>query len=375
MTDKELREIKRRFRPDRSNVARIVGCFVNSNGQILNKIAQPLSLTEDLVSEKLLGTMKKTLSGSLGTNLIDVSFSTKQVTDSPEHKLLMRLVKSHLQDAEALDALYTAVTETVHFEGNYVILLANDVYDVMTKGRDGESEDSTESFNYVICSVCPVKGLPEFLSFREADSLFHALTASAVLASPELGFMFPAFDDRRTNIYGALYYTRSVAVTYPEFTSRILATEAPMPPKLQREQFSRCLSSALGDECSYEVVRSVQTQMEEMVQAHKESGDPEPLTVTPQTVRTILANCGVDEEKLDKLSGEMESGFGKNAVLNPKNLVKLNKFDLATPEVSIKVDPEHKDLVSTQVINNVRYLMIKVTSGVEVNGINLEFEE
>lgn len=375
MTEKELREIKRRFRPDRSNVARIVGCFVNSNGQILNKITQPLGITEDLVSEKLLSTMKKTLSGSLGTNLNDISFSTKQVLESGEHKLLTRLVKSHLQDAEALDEFYGKVIESVHFDGNFVILLANDIYDVVTKGRDGESGDSTESFNYVICAVSPVKSLPEALSFRESDSLFHALTASAVLSAPELGFMFPTFDDRRTNIYGALYYTRSVAESYPEFTERIFASEPIMPPKTQRVTFNECLSSALKDECSFEVVRSVQGQIEEMVQAHKESGDPEPLTVTRQTVHTILANSGVAEEKLERLDAEFDESFGKNATLRPKNIVKLNKFEMSTPEVSIKVDPEHKDLVTTQVINNVRYVMIKITSGVEVNGINLHFDE
>jgi len=42
--------------------------------------------------------------------------------------------------------------------------------------------------------------------------------------------------------------------------------------------------------------------------------------------------------------------------------------------VSIKVDPEHRDLVSTQVINNVKYVMIRVDGGVEVNGINITID-
>ena len=55
MTEKELREIKRRFRPEKSNIAKIVGCFVNTNNQIISKISQPISLSSDSVtSEKLL---------------------------------------------------------------------------------------------------------------------------------------------------------------------------------------------------------------------------------------------------------------------------------------------------------------------------------
>ena len=80
MNEQELREIKRRFRADRSNIPRLVGCFVNaSSREIIARISQPLGLTESLVSEKLLGVMKKTLSGSLGTNLSTVSYTPQQV--------------------------------------------------------------------------------------------------------------------------------------------------------------------------------------------------------------------------------------------------------------------------------------------------------
>ena len=39
MTEKELREIKRRFRPEKSNIPRIVGCFVNENKEIIARIS------------------------------------------------------------------------------------------------------------------------------------------------------------------------------------------------------------------------------------------------------------------------------------------------------------------------------------------------
>ena len=99
MTDRELREIKRRFRPERSNIAKIVGCFVNENKQIIYRINQSIDFSESAVSEKLLATMKKTLSGSIGTNLTNIEFSTKQVLESEEHKLLMKLRESRLSDS------------------------------------------------------------------------------------------------------------------------------------------------------------------------------------------------------------------------------------------------------------------------------------
>jgi len=375
MTERELREIKRRFRPERSNIAKIVGCFVNENKQIIYRIDQAIEFSDSVVSERLLATMKKTLSGSLGTNLTDISFSTKQVLESDEHKLLMKLRETRLKDSDTLEVFYSKVIDSLSFEGNYVILLANDVYDVFDYGKDGEKGESGETFSYLISAICPVKNMPEALAFKESDSLFHSLSVSGILSSPELGFMFPAFDDRKTNIYNALYYTKSLSENYPEFTKNIFAAEAKMPPKMQKAAFDGCISDALENECSYEVIRSVHAQISEMVQAHKESKDPEPLTITKATVKTVLENCGIAEEKIEKLDASFDESFGKNAELSPKNIISTKKFELETPEVKIKVDPEHRDLVSTQVINNVKYVMIRVEGAIEVNGINISIED
>ena len=374
MTERELREIKRRFRPEKTNIPNIVGAFINENGEIIYRITQSIALTDSVAAEKLLGVMKKSLSGSLGTNLIDMPFSTKQVTDSAEHKLLTDLLKTDLRDSAVLDEFYNKVRESVKLESNYVILLAKDVYDVFHKTSDGESEDSGEVFSYVVCAICPIKTPSEALTFREADQLFHVSSVGALLSSPELGFMFPTFEDRRTNIYNALFYTRSISESYPEFTEKIFASAPPMPPKAQKATFNECLSDALGEECTYEVVRSVHAQVAEMIEAHKEAKEEEPLVITKSTVRTMLEGCGIAEEKLDRLGEAIDEGFGANAELSPKNIVPVKKFELSTPEVSIKIDPEHRDLVSTQLIGNQRYVMIKVTGNVEVNGISIKID-
>jgi hypothetical protein len=111
-----------------------------------------------------------------------------------------------------------------------------------------------------------------------------------------------------------------------------------------------------------------------MIEAHKESHDPEPLVITKATVKTVLAGCGIDGEKLEELDRTFDESFGTGAQLTPKNIFSVNKFELETPEVKIKVDPEHRDLISTQVINNVKYVMIRVDGAIEVNGININIE-
>jgi hypothetical protein len=304
-----------------------------------------------------------------------MNFSTKQVESGEEHGLLSKLRSSALKDEEALDKFYANAIEATKIEGGFAILIAYDTYDVFSYGNDGAESGSSEMFSYIVCAICPVKNLPESLSFREADSLFHTVSESAVLASCELGFMFPAFDDRKTNIYNALFYTRSLEESYPDFKRNIFAAEPHMPPKAQKATINECLAEVLSEECSLEVVRSVHAQFGEMVESHKESRDPEPLRITKETVKTVLAGCGVDGEKIEKIDTVFDESFGKGAELVPKNIVTVNKFELETPEVSIKVDPEHRDIISTQTVNGEKYLMIRLTGGVTVNGINLNVDE
>lgn len=374
MNEKELREIKRRFRPDKSNIPNIVGCFVNANGEIISRFSQSILLSENDESEALLKVMKKTLSGSLGTNLIDIEFSTKDVLESDAHKLLISLRDTALKDSSVLERFYDKVRESVHFDGNYVILLANDIYDVFTKENDEESGSST-TFSYVICSICPLKDTDAGLFFRESDRLFHSVASNAVLTSPMLGFMFPTFEDRMSNIYHSLFYTKDLAATHTEFVQNVFAKNPPMPAKIQKSTFDYCLKTALGEDCSLDTIKSVNRQIAEMVEEHKELKIPEPLTLTKATVKTILENCGADEAATKRLEKEIDESFGKNAELRPKNIVKSAAMEIKLPDIVLKVKPEAQSLVSTQVIGGKKYILIEATDAVEVNGIDIKISE
>ena len=372
MTDRELREIKRRFRPDKNNIPTIVGCFVNENKEIISRISQPIGLSDSVACEKLLTVMKRTLSGSLGTNLTDISFSSKQVLESEEHALLMKLRETRLKDDDALLSFYKRVIECTDIESNYVILLASDIYDVFDRKSDGDAGESNHTFSYIISAICPIKSTPENLYFKESDSLFHAISRGGMLTSPELGFMFPAFDDRRTNIYGALYYSKSIGNNHPDFVQRIFASQPKMPPKAQKAVFCECLTETLAEECDLSLVRTIHSEISDIVESHKDTKVEEPLTLSKAKISTVLENCGVGSETIEKFSEKFDESFGKNAEIAPKNIVECKKYELATPDVTIKVNPERRELITTEIINGVKYILIRAEEGVTVNGINIK---
>ena len=146
MNEKEISEIRRRFRADKSNITHVRGCYVNEKQEIVSQFDQPLSLLPQEECENMLSVLRRTLSGTLGKNLIEMPFTTAQVVDSDEHRLLMALRDSKLTDEEAVRMFFEKVIASYRPEGTYLILLANDTYDVPYRAKDGETlEDASEN--------------------------------------------------------------------------------------------------------------------------------------------------------------------------------------------------------------------------------------
>ena len=166
MTEKEISEIRRRFNIDKTNISCIRGCYVNENKEIISDFNQFFGTIPRNEAEELLTIIKKTLSGTIGKNLIDIEFSNQQVIDSDEHKLLMRLRDSALNDDEAVAELFAGIIRSLMLEGKYLILLTFDKYDVPSYSKDDiKIEDSSEVFSYLVCAVCPVKMTKPALSY------------------------------------------------------------------------------------------------------------------------------------------------------------------------------------------------------------------
>lgn len=378
MTLKELGELRRRLRPDKNAISRIYGCYVNSNKEVISYLDESMGTMPQEESEKYLSLLKKGLSGSMGRNLIDIVFSTAQVMDSDEHRLLTALRDSELKDSETRNRFYQMVMESLDMEdSNYLILLACDIYDVPHRGKDDElqADASDEVFRYIICCVCPVKDGKIELGFFSGDNEFHSCIANQIVSAPELGFLFPAFDDRAANIYNALFYTRKPDEIHHEFIDAIFHTEPPLSAAEQRESFQTALSDALEDEFRMDVVQAVHEQLREKIEQHKESKDSEPLTISAQEVGTILQDCGVDESKVAAFRERCGEQFGDGAALNPENIIDSKRFEVKTSDAIVTIDPERSYLVETRVIDGRKYILIPADEGVEVNGMSVQITE
>ena len=376
MNVKEVGEIRRRVRRDRSNMTALYGCYVNSQKEIISSFRLPTGIMPENEAEKYFSVMKRSLSGTLGKNLIDICFKTSQVADSPEHNFLMQLRQTSLQDDELRMEFYKKVIDTVSFDDNYLILIGCDSYDVPFKSKDDtvQEDASSEVYKYLLCAVCPVKQTKSTLRYVAEEKEFHDGGLAQTVCAPELGFLFPAFDDRATNIYNALFYTHNTKLSHQEFVDKIFHTPIPKPAFEQKKSFEALLMTSLEEECSMDVVQTVHDELRQAVVLHKESKIPEPLLISKEEVKATLKSSGVPEKQIAKFSVAYDEAFGFEAQLHPTNIID-NKITITTPDVSIKVNPERSDLIETRIIGGVKYILICADENVEVNGVNIHIKD
>lgn len=281
-----------------------------------------------------------------------------------------------MKDGQTRSSFYRKVIDSLDMgDSSYLLLIACDAYDVPRRGKDGDiqADSSEDVFVYILCCVCPVKMGKAELNYFPGDNEFH-YTAGQVVSAPELGFLFPAFDDRTANIYNALFYSRKAEELHQEFIDAVFHTEPPMSAAEQREAFQSALSEGLEDAYSVEVARSIHERLTDQINQHKESKSPEPLALTAGDIGAILQDCDVSQEQIDAFKENCGKKFGENAVLNPANLIEAGKFEVKTSQVTVSVRPEQSYLVETRTIDGKKYLLIPAEEDVEVNGQAVRFE-
>lgn len=377
MNTKEVGEIRRRVRRDRSNMTAIYGCYVNDNKEIISEFHQGTGTMPENEAEKYFALFKKTLSGTLGKNLIDITFKTSQVAGSPEHKMLMDLRKCQLRDDELRLSFYQKIIDALNLEKNYLILIGCDTYDVPFKSKDDErqAENSSEVFTYLLCAVCPVKQSKAKLHYVPESKQFHDGGMLDLASAPEMGFLFPAFDNRATNIYNALYYVRNKKENYKSFVQAVFNAPIPLPAAEQKRAFDGLLTASLEEECSMEVVQIVYDQLCQRMQLHKETKNPEQLTISKEEIKTVLKGSGVSERHVAKFSVNYDEAFGAEADLQPVNIINNKRFEVNLPDVSIKATPEYGSKIESRIIGGVRYVLILAEEYVEVNGVSIHIEK
>ena len=364
-------EIRKQFSPENCAITRICGCYVDHEKEKKMEMKKAfLSLPEE-EAFKYFDIFKHTLSGTIGKNLINMEFPLDQELNGGTQEFLMKLKNSKLQDDLLLEEFYDKVVESYEYGENYYIILIHAVYDVPGKTKDGlEMEDASDTvYEHILCSICPVNLTKAGLTYNAQTNNIEDRIRDWFVEAPVKGFLFPAFQDRAADVHNVLYYTKKPEELQPFFVEHVLGSTTPLTAGDQKTTFQAIVSDTLGEDSNYEVVRNIHDNLNEMIEQAKE--EPEPLELSKTDVKKLLTRSGVAEEKLESFDDEFDETVGVHGTLLASNIASAKTFQIETPDVVVKVNPERADLVETREIDGRRCLVIAIDDHLEVNGIEI----
>ena len=315
MRKKDILELKKRFKKDHCTFTKMCGCYVNGEKNILLKFRETFLNLEEDDYFKYLEIAKKVLSGNIENNILELNFELNEEHVNEKQLEFMKLKNSQLKDDLLLDDFYNSIINNYDYEGNFLILIFHDAYDIITKTKDNAKlDESEEVYEYILCAICPVELSKAGLRYFEEENSIKSRTRDWVVEAPSNGFVFPAFINRTTDVNSIMYYTKNAKDTHPELMENVLGCPSKQTNTEKKETFNDILRDALGpdekksDHFFMEIQESLNNKIEEHNIIHEDSETP--IFLTDEVIQDILNESGVPDEITTKIEKSYAESFG-----------------------------------------------------------------
>lgn len=415
MRKKDILELKRRLKKEDCTFTKMCGCYVNGEKNIILNFKETFLNLEEDEFFKYLEIAKKVLSGTIGNNLLELSFPVNEEYKNDKQSFLMSLKKSKLKDDTLLHSFYKSIIDSYDYTGNFLILVFHDAYDVITKTRDNlKLDESEEVYEYILCAICPVSLSKPALGYFEEDNKIAARVRDWIVEAPVNGFVFPAFIDRSSDVNSIMYYTKNPKDSHPELMEEALGCSSKRTATEQKETFHNIITNAIGydEEKSNNLFMEIQENINNRIDEHTtvNGKDSQPIILTNDTIQDILAESGVSEEDSSRIERFYTKEFGttlpiaddlidskilkaseqkkkeqnlekqveilQNKLENTnKKLEEVSKMEDESKEnydIILKVKPEKASQIKSQIIEGQKYIVIPVEENEQtnVNGVD-----
>lgn len=310
MNKKDVSELKRRLKKDDCTFTRMCGCYVDGERSKVVTFGETFLNLEEEELYKYLEIAKKTLSGTLGNNLMEFEFPTEEKAPGGRQQFLMALRESLLKNDDLLDRFYDLIIDNYSYAGNYLILVFHDAYDVMTKTTDNNKlDESEEVFEYLLCAVCPVVLSKPALGYRADENRIGPRIRDWVVSLPETGFLFPAFTDRSSDIHSVMCYHKNPKDPHNEFVEGVFGCAPKRTATEKKQVFESIIKNAFGedDEASREVFCDIQHGLSDMAQSQED--EDAPVLLTSQTIGEIIEESSIPETAADMIKKSYTEEF------------------------------------------------------------------
>lgn len=371
MFKKEILEIKKMMSPQECNISRIRGCCVNGEKDILSSFGDNfLTLPEEEVF-KYFEIFRQTLSGKTGRNVHNLDIPLAAEKEGGPQEFLLKLRESELKDDDLVQEFFQSVIDSYDIVGNFMIVLAYGNYDIPGKAQDNATmyDASDEVYSYLICSICPMSLDKPGLTYNEEAHAVKNKKRDWNIDKPAHGFLFPAFNDRTSDIHAALCYTKKSSDKQEELFKAVFGAEMPESAEEQKSMFDDIFEKSFGSAPKFDFVKAVN---DNIVRISEEKADQEAGPMSKDEIRSIFEESGADNTELETFDRVYDEVAGKDTEFVPENLINASKLDIKTDEVTISAKLDSGVAIETKMVDGVKCIVIPISGTCSINGINVE---
>ena len=372
MNKRGICEIKKLFTPANCAISRICGCYVDAEKERRTEVKAAFLSLPEVETFKYFNIFKSAMSGTVGKNLLNMDFPLAAEEEGGTQEFLLKLRDSGLKEESLVEEFYDKVIQSYDYGENYYIILIHCAYDIPGKGVDGLKMHDASDFVYefVQCIICPVKLSKAGLYYNTQANAIENRNRDWLVEAPDAGFIFPAFNDRKTDIHSLLFYTKNPEQIPERLINETLGCVMPMSAKDQVETFQAIVEEVMGDNCYFETVKNIHDNFLELLEESKD--ETEQFTIKPDQIKKILENNGADEEKLKEFEKRYEGFEAQQPEFLLSNITNQKDFKVKTPNVSIKVKADKTYLVESRMVDGRSCIVIGTDGDIEVNGITVK---
>ena len=321
MKKKDILELKKRLKKDHCTFSKMCGCYVNGEKNIILNFRETFLNLEEDEYFKYLEIAKKVLSGTIGNNILELNFPPNENLENEKQLSLIQLKKSQLKDDTLLQDFYKSIIDSYDYTGNFLILVFHDAYDVITKTTDNTKiDESEEVYEYILCAICPVSLSDPGLRYFEEEKKIKPRIRDWVVDAPTLGFVFPAFINRSSDVNSVMYYTKNAKDPHPELMEKALGCSSKQTATIQKETFQTIIKDYINtdekkaEKTFIEIQENLNTMIDEYNEIYDDT-DGEPITLTQKNIQNLLIESGVPEEATTKIEKSYVENFGEDLPL------------------------------------------------------------
>ena len=371
MNKKDISEVKKLLAKKTCRIDKISGCMVDGDGKCSDVIGEHLRRMDEDESDLYLGLVRKALSGKIGKNLYNTEFPLSEEKDGGKQHALHAFLDDQLDTDDKIRKFCQNIADNIHMDSAYAILIAKGVYDIPAKAKDGAVlEDASEDvYLFEITCICPVKVGKKMLVFNESSKNLASSGTVLSIEAPVAGFLYPAFDNRQTNIHAALYYVKKETERHQDLSDLIFGADLMTAESDQKELLAAVVEKTLGRDCDFDQVRSINDAVN---QASKEMSDTdEPAEIGKNDLKRILRDSGVPEDKLNKFDAVYDEVVGEKSSFGAENINAGSTVKMESSSVKISMKNEMANMLETKVIGGREFLLIPIQDDITFNGVQI----